>query len=52
MKKLFIVRKEVLATSIEKAVHGRGKTVYVELADEKFQPVPVKKSLGFKNKNK
>ena len=49
MKKLFIVRKEVYATSIEKAIYAKGKTVYVELAKDEFQP-EIKKKLGFKKK--
>lgn len=49
--KMYIVKKEVLATCIEKAVHGKGVCYSVELAEEKYQPEEKKKPTGFVKKD-
>ncbi len=46
-KKLYIVKKEVFATSIEKAATAKGHVFAIELAADAFQPEN-KKSPGFK----
>jgi hypothetical protein len=50
-KKLYLVKREVLATSAEQAIHGKGKVYCVELAEDKFQPEEKKDKLGFSIKN-
>jgi hypothetical protein len=47
-KRLWIVKREVLATSLEKALKGKGRLYEITEADEKFQPEE-KKKLGFKS---
>jgi hypothetical protein len=51
IKKLFIVKKEVLATSISAAEKAKGKIFAIEEASEEFQPNN-KKPIGFKNEKK
>ncbi len=46
---MYLVKREVFAASLERAIVSRGVVYEVSLADEKFQPVPKKKKLGFKN---
>ena len=51
-KKLWIVKREVLATTVEKAIHAsRGRIYGVEEADEKYQPQESGKKIGFKKKS-
>lgn len=38
MKRLFLVKREVYADSIEKALSTKGKIYEILLADERFQP--------------
>ena len=50
-KKLYLVKTEVMATSIHKAISTKGKVYSVELVVDQYQP-DEKKNLGFKtNKN-
>ena len=51
-KKLYLVKREVMATSIENAMRERGFIYAIEMVDEKLQPEPKKGSLGFKPKSK
>lgn len=48
MKKLYLVKREVLATSVEKALKGKGSVYEIILAGDEFQPKPENKKLGFK----
>ena len=49
MKKMYLVKKEVWAESIEKAVRGKGRIYCVEMADNSYQPEDRKNNLvGFK----
>ena len=48
-KKMYIVKREVLATSIEKALTAKGHIFEVVIADDKYQPED-KKDIGFKKK--
>jgi len=52
MKKLWLVKREVWAENVEKAIHVRRGRVYaVDEADDKFQPEdPSKKKIGYKKK--
>jgi hypothetical protein len=52
-KKLFLVKYEVIATTMEHAIKTarKGSIYEISLADEKSWPVE-KKELGFKDKNK
>lgn len=47
-KKLYFVKREVLATSIAKAIQGRGHIYEVTLAPANEQPVEQKPLNGFK----
>lgn len=47
--RMWIVKREVLATSLIKAATGKGKVYSIEEADEKFQPEK-KKKVGFNKK--
>lgn len=50
-KRLYLVYREVMATSVERATKGKGIVYSVQLADDKSQPDPPKKtSLGFTTK--
>ena len=49
-KKMWIVKREVLATTIEKAIHAKGRVYGVEEADDKFQPEEKKKPASFGKK--
>lgn len=49
-KKMYLVKREVIATSIEKAIHGKGIIYEVTLADEKSWPDEKKKAVGFRKK--
>ena len=46
-KKLYLVKREVYATSIEQALKQKGKVYEVSLAEDKFQPVVEKPIVGF-----
>lgn len=48
-KKMYLVKREVLATDIKKAMRAPGKIYSIELADERHQPTD-NKPLGFKIK--
>lgn len=48
-KKLFLVKREVIASSLKKALEGKGIVYEVVVTEEKNWP-EVKKKLGFKNK--
>lgn len=50
MKKLYIVKREVLATSIKDAMRRRGKIYEVSEAAESLQPIEEKPTKGFKPK--
>ena len=50
-KKLYLVKYEVIATSIERAIKTRGRIYEISEADEKMWPVEPKK-VGFINKKK
>ena len=49
-KKLYLVKREVFATSVKKAMMERGTIYEIQLADEKYQPQEEKESAGFKTK--
>lgn len=49
-KKLYLVKREVLATSLAKALISKGHVYEIMLAEDKFQPENKKESLGFKKK--
>lgn len=49
VKKTYLVKREIVATSLEKALKVRGSIYEVVLADEKSWPKP-KKTTGFKQK--
>lgn len=51
IKKLYLVKREVIATSMEKALHARGTVYEVVIAEEKSWPQSRKK-VGFDNNNK
>lgn len=46
---MYLVSREVLATSIKGAIEGKGVVYSVVLAEDKFQPNP-RSQMGFKNK--
>ncbi len=50
-KKLYLVKREVLATSVAQALIARGEIYEVSLAADNLQPVIKKKSLGFMKTN-
>lgn len=53
MKKLYIVKHEVLAKSITEAMRIKTGNIYeISLADEKYQPQPLVPKVGFNNKKK
>ena len=49
-KKLWIVKREVRANSIEEAAKNKGKIYEITIADDKYQPDFEQKELGFKIK--
>jgi hypothetical protein len=49
-KHLYLVKREVYATSLERAAHSPGKIYAIEQAEEKFQPEDKKRTPGFKQK--
>lgn len=51
MKKLYLVKREVLATSIKNAMTAKGIIYEIQTVDDKSQPSLEKKQIGFK-KNK
>lgn len=50
VKKMYLVKREVLATTIKEAMNAKGKIYAIELADDKFQPPPPPQEAGFKVK--
>ena len=46
-KKLFFVKREVFATTIEQAMTGKGIVYEIQTADEKYQPKEEKTLIGF-----
>jgi hypothetical protein len=51
-KKIYLVKREVKATSIASAMRERGFIYSIEMVDEKLQPESKKGPLGFKPKSK
>lgn len=51
MKKLYLVKREVIATSIKKAMTNKGHIYEISLAEEKNWPQE-KKQVGFRSKKK
>ncbi len=51
-KQLYLVKREVLATDINKAMIARGTIYEVALAEDKSQPENILPPLGFKSKKK
>ncbi len=49
-KKMYIVKYEVIATSIKRAIKTRGIIYEVSVAEEKFWPPLKDKKTGFKPK--
>lgn len=49
MKKLYLVKREVWATSIEKAATAKGTVYEISVAEDRFQNEKQKK-VGFKKK--
>ena len=47
---MYLVKREVMATSIEKAMKEKGRIYCIELVEDKFQPQEVKPILGFNKK--
>jgi len=45
-KKMYLVKREIIATSIEKALKGKGHIYEIVLAEEKNWPLPETKT-GF-----
>ena len=48
MKKLYLVKREVYATSFKSALSTKGKIYEVQEAEGKFQPEIIKEDVGFK----
>lgn len=48
--RMWLVKREVLATTIEKAAHNKGFIYEISLAEDKVQPENTKKKTGFKSK--
>ena len=46
-KKMYLVKREVIATSVERAIHTKGVVYEVTLAEDKVQPLEEKPKLGF-----
>ena len=46
-KKMYLVKREVIATSAEKAIRAKGVVYEVTLAEDKVQPPEEKPKLGF-----
>lgn len=46
---MYLVKREVFATSVEKAITSKGKIYSIELADDKFQ-IKKKPDVGFTKK--
>ena len=46
--RMWLVKREVLATTIEKAAHAKGFIYEMALAEDKAQPENKKKKTGFK----
>lgn len=44
---MYLVSREVLATSIERAIHTKGKVYEIRMAKDEFQPQPKKGKPGF-----
>lgn len=52
-QKMYLVRYEVIATSVKQALRTRGIVSDIQVADEKFWPQNKKtEQLGFKDKKK
>lgn len=52
-QKLYLVKREVIATSIQKAMTNKGTIYSIEVTEEKSWPEQKKKEkLGFENKKK
>lgn len=51
-KRMYLVKREVIATSMAKAIVGRGKVYEITLADDKFQPKDPSPRVGFKSNAK
>lgn len=49
-KKLYYVKREVIATSVANALKAQGHVYSVELTDEKYWPEETKKKTGFSSK--
>ncbi len=49
-KKLYLVKREVFATSLRQAMNKGGAIYEIQLAEEKFQPQEEKKPAGFEKK--
>lgn len=47
---MYLVKREVMATSIERAAHERGMIYEIILAGKEFQPEENTKKVGFKKK--
>lgn len=47
---MWIVKREVLATTIEKAIHTKGRVYEILEADDKFQAENKPNKTGFKKK--
>ncbi len=52
IKKLYLVKREVLATSLQQAIRGRGTVYEITTADDKFQPEKPISKIGLKLKKK
>lgn len=52
LKRLYLVKREVLATSVIQALRLPGKVYEIQLAEDKFQPEPKKGTPGFDKKKK
>lgn len=49
---MYLVKREVMATSIERAAHERGIIYEITMAGKEFQPDESDKKVGFKKKKK
>jgi hypothetical protein len=52
IKKLYLVKREVIATSIKNTLTTKGVVYEVQITDEKMWPDNKKKELGFKQNEK
>jgi hypothetical protein len=46
--KLWIVQREILATTVQGAIKGSGRVIGISEAAKEYQPEEKKKSIGFK----